>query len=92
MRVLILCEFSGVVRESFAAKGHDAWSCDLLPTEIPGQHYMEDCFGPSSVILNMGWDLVIAHPPCTHLAISGSRHFAAKRADGRQQQGIDFFG
>lgn len=91
MRVLVACEYSGVVREAFAAKGHDAWSCDLLPTEKPGQHYMEDIFGPSSDILNMGWDLVIAHPPCTHLSVSGARHFAAKREDGRQQQAIDFF-
>lgn len=91
MRVLVACEYSGVVREAFAAKGHDAWSCDLLPTEQPGQHYMEDIFGPSSDILNLGWDLVIAHPPCTHLSVSGARHFAAKREDGRQQHAIDFF-
>jgi hypothetical protein len=74
MRVLVGCEFSGVVREAFKAKGHDAWSCDLLPTEIPGQHYQGDVFD-----LNMEhWDLMIAHPPCTHLAVSGARWFKDK--------------
>lgn len=87
MKVLVACEFSGVVREAFKKRGHDAWSCDLLPTEIPGQHIQGDVLQ----ILNQGWDLMIAHPPCTHLAVSGSRHFAKKIADGRQQQGIDLF-
>jgi len=87
MRVLVACEFSGIVRDAFAAKGHDAWSCDLLPTESPGNHLQCDVLE----ILNAGWDLMIAHPPCTHLAVSGSRHFAKKIADGRQQQGIDLF-
>jgi site-specific DNA-cytosine methylase len=67
--------------------GHDATSCDLLPTESPGQHYQGDV----TDILGNDWDLLIAHPPCTHLAVSGSRHFPAKRADGRQQAAIDFF-
>lgn len=67
MRVLIACEFSGRVRESFKAKGHDAWSCDLLPTEIEGQHYQCDIFE----VLDNGWDLMIAHPPCTYLSVSG---------------------
>jgi hypothetical protein len=62
-------------------------SCDLLPTEQPGPHYQGDVFD----IINDEWDIMIAHPPCTHLAVSGARHFAAKRADGRQQQGIDLF-
>ena len=87
MKVLVACEFSGAVREAFAAQGHDAWSCDLLETEIPGQHIVGDVLE----VLGDGWDLMIAHPPCTHLAVSGARHFAAKRADGRQQEGIDFF-
>jgi hypothetical protein len=87
MRVLIACEFSGTVRDAFIAKGHDAMSCDLEPTESPGSHYQGDVFD----IINDGWDLMIAHPPCTHLAVSGARHFAKKRQDGRQQQGIDFF-
>ena len=87
MKVLIACEFSGTVRDAFAKKGHDAWSCDLEASDTPGNHYQGGMFD----IINNGWDLMIAHPPCTHLAVSGARHFAAKRADGRQQQGIDFF-
>ena len=71
MKVLIACEFSGIVREAFKAKGHDAWSCDLLDTEIPGQHIKGDVLG----ILNDGWDLMIAHPPCTYFANSGVRWF-----------------
>ena len=69
MKVLIACEFSGIVREAFKAKGHDAWSCDLLPTEIPGQHIQGDVLE----ILEDGWDLMIAHPPCTRLCNSGVR-------------------
>lgn len=67
MRVLVACEFSGIVREAFKAKGHDAWSCDLLPTEIPGQHIQGDVLET----INDGWDMMIAHPPCTYLAVSG---------------------
>lgn len=63
MKVLIACEFSGIVREAFKLRGHDAWSCDLLPTEIPGQHIQDDVLKH----LNDGWDLMIAHPPCTFL-------------------------
>ncbi len=87
MRVLVACEFSGTVRDAFAKLGHDAWSCDILPTDSPGQHYQCDIME----VIGKGWDLMIAFPPCTHLAVSGARHFAKKRADGRQQQGIDFF-
>ena len=87
MRVLIACEFSGTVRDAFTKQGHDAWSCDLEPTETPGNHYQCDVIE----VIGGGWDLMIAHPPCTHLAVSGARHFSQKRADGRQQQGIDFF-
>lgn len=87
MRVLIACEFSGIVREAFVARGHDAWSCDLLPSEIPGQHIIGDVLE----IINNGWDLIIAHPPCMHLCSSGARWFPEKRADGRQQAAIDFF-
>jgi hypothetical protein len=87
MKVLIACEFSGTVRDAFSKLGHDAWSCDLEPTQTEGNHYQGDMFD----IVNNGWDLIIAHPPCTHLAVSGARHFEKKRADGRQQQGIDFF-
>ena len=87
MKILIACEFSGTVREAFAKLGHDAWSCDIEPTDIPGQHYQGDVMD----ILADGWDMLIAFPPCTHLAVSGARHFEQKRKDGRQQQGIDFF-
>ncbi len=74
-RVLVACEFSGTVRDAFLAKGHDAWSCDILPTEKPGPHLQGDvraflCWGK--------WDLIIAHPPCTHLAVSGDRWFKDK--------------
>ena len=86
MKVLVACEFSGVVRDAFAALGHDAWSCDIEPTERAGQHYRGDVRD----ILDQGWDLMVAHPPCTHLANSGRAHFAAKKADGRQQAALDF--
>lgn len=87
MRVLIACEYSGVVRDAFIKRGHKAVSCDLLPTEQEGPHYQGNVLD----ILSDAWDLMIAHPPCTHLAVSGARHFAEKRADGRQQEAIDFF-
>jgi hypothetical protein len=69
MKVLVACEFSGTVREAFAARGHDAWSCDILPTDIPGQHYQ----GNVMDIINDGWDMMIAHPPCTYLSNAGAR-------------------
>jgi len=72
MRVLIACEFSGIVRDAFAGKGHYALSCDIIPTESPGRHYTGDVFE----ILNNQWDLMIAHPPCTHIAVSGNRWYA----------------
>lgn len=87
MKVLIACEYSGRVRDAFIANGHDAMSCDLLPTDVPGPHYQGDV----REVFGDRWDLMIAHPPCTHLAVSGARHFAAKKADGRQQDAIDFF-
>ena len=89
MRILVACEFSGVVRDAFAALGHDAWSCDLLPTERPGKHFKEDVLG----VIRFGprFDLMIAHPPCTDLCVSGARHFKTKQADGRQQASIAFF-
>lgn len=87
MKVLVACEYSGVVRDAFIKRGHNAMSCDLLQTDVDGPHYQGNVFD----IINDGWDLMIAHPPCTHLAVSGARHFAAKRANGRQQEGIDFF-
>ena len=87
MKILIACEFSGRVRDAFVKRGHDAWSCDLLPTESPGQHIQGDVLD----VLGDGWDLMVAHPPCTHLAVSGARWFAQKKADGRMQQGYEFF-
>jgi hypothetical protein len=78
MRVLVACEFSGTVREAFRARGHDAWSCDLLPTEQPSSHHIQ---GDVTDALGLSWDLLIAHPPCTHLAVSGSRWFHLKRAE-----------
>ena len=87
MKVLIACEYSGVVRDQFLRGGHDAMSCDLLPTEAPGPHYHGDVFD----VIDYPWDLAIFHPPCTHLSVSGSRHFAAKRMDGRQQSAVSFF-
>ena len=86
MRVLVACEYSGRVRDAFIARGHDAISCDLLPTEAPGPHYHGDVFD----IINNGFDLMIAHPPCTHLAVSGARHFAAKKASGVQDGALAF--
>jgi len=92
MRVLVACEYSGRVRQAFRARGHNAWSCDLLPAEDGSQfHYQCDVFKAMFAWGECPWDLMIAHPPCTHLAVSGARHFAAKQADGRQQEAIEFF-
>jgi len=78
MRVLVACEFSGVVRDAFAARGHEAMSCDLLPSDNPrGWHLLGDVRD----VLHWGWDLMIAHPPCTHLAVSGARWFKNKAAE-----------
>jgi site-specific DNA-cytosine methylase len=74
MRVLVACEYSGRVRDAFLARGHEAVSCDLLPTEEPGPHYQGDVFD----IIGQGWDMLVAHPPCTHLAVSGARWFHLK--------------
>ena len=87
MKVLVACEFSGIVRDAFIKRGHDAMSCDLLPTETPGAHYQGDVRD----VLDYPWDLMIAHPPCTHLSVSGARHFSEKRMDGRQQSAVSFF-
>ncbi len=85
-RVLVACEFSGRVRNAFLAKGCDAWSCDLLPSETAGHHLqcsVEDVLGP-----DWGWDLMVAHPPCTHLAVSGARWFKDKQVE--QAAALDF--
>ena len=87
MKVLVACEFSGVVRDAFLAAGHDAMSCDLLPTETQGPHYVGDVRD----VLDYPWDLMIAHPPCTHLSVSGAAHFARKKMGGGQQQAASFF-
>lgn len=87
MKVLIGCEYSGAVREQFLRGGHDAMSCDLLPTDVPGPHYQGDLFD----VIDYPWDIAIFHPPCTHLSVSGSRHFQVKRMDGRQQAAVSFF-
>ena len=89
MRALIACEESQAVCTAFRALGVEAWSCDLLPCS--GGHPEWHIQGDVLEILGQPWDMVLAFPPCTHLAVSGAAWFAAKRADGRQQQGIDFF-
>jgi site-specific DNA-cytosine methylase len=87
VKVLVACEFSGIVRDAFLNGGHDAMSCDLLDSERPGPHYRGDARNlPLSE-----WDMLIAFPPCTDLAVSGARWFEAKRKDGRQQAAIEFF-
>jgi hypothetical protein len=91
MRVLIACEFSGTVRKAFARRGHDAWSCDLLPAEdansMLGRHYTGNVLD----ILYEPWDMLIAFPPCFDLAVSGARWFPEKRKNGSQKASIDFF-
>ena len=84
MRILIACEYSGTVRDAFAARGHDAWSCDLLPTERLGNHIHGDVLQH----LHRNWDMMIAHPPCTHLAVSGARWFKDKLHE--QADALDF--
>ena len=86
VRVLIACEFSGIVRDAFIARGHEAVSCDILPTEAAGPHRQ----GNVLEILDDGWELMVAHPPCTHLAVSGAMHFAKKRESGVQQDALEF--
>jgi hypothetical protein len=85
MRVLIACEFSGTVRRAFRARGYDAWSCDLLPAEDSSEYHLQQNV---LTVLGMGWDLMVAHPPCTHLAVSGARWFRDKQAE--QAEALDF--
>lgn len=92
-RILVACEFSGVVRDAFAARGWDAWSCDLLPTERPGQHIQGDVLK----VLNDGWDMMIAHPPCTWLcqamrinAARKDRPQVSSRFEEERQKAFDF--
>lgn len=84
VKVLVACEFSGVVRDAFTAAGHDATSCDLLPSERDGNHYCGDVRD----ILGDGWDLMIAHPPCTYLAVSGARWWAGRKRE--QAEALEF--
>lgn len=84
MKILIACEFSGRVRDAFISKGHEAMSCDLLPSDVPGPHYQGDVRD----ILDDCWDMMIAHPPCTHLAVSGARWFKDKILE--QKEALDF--
>jgi hypothetical protein len=93
MKILVACEESGRVREAFARLGHNAWSCDLLPTAIPGQHYQGDIFD----ILDDSWDMMIAHPPCTYLSYVGNIWFKPKykerfpQREQQRQEAIKFF-
>lgn len=84
MKVLVACEYSGRVRDAFAARGHYAMSCDFEPTETVGNHYQGDVFD----VIDDGWDLMICHPPCTHLAVSGARWFKDKQQE--QQEALEF--
>jgi hypothetical protein len=84
VRVLVACEYSGTVRDAFLALGHDALSCDLLPTDAPGPHYQGDVRD----VLGESWDLMIAHPPCTHLAVSGAKWFDKKKS--QQEEALNF--
>ena len=86
LKVLVACEFSGRVRSAFALRGHEAWSCDLLPCEQGPEHHYQ---GDVRDLLGNGWDLMIAHPPCTHLAVSGARWFHMKQQE--QKNAIEFF-
>lgn len=90
MRVLVACEFSGVVRRAFRERGHDAWSCDLLPAEDGSPfHLQTDVFHATNGMLHLDpWDLMIAHPPCTHLSVSGARWFHKKTAE--QAEALEF--
>jgi len=89
MKILVACEESQSVTKEFRLLGHEAWSCDILPTSgnNPEWHLQQDVIP----MLNEVWDMIIAFPPCTHLAVSGAAWFEEKRKDGRQQEGIDFF-
>lgn len=89
MKILVACEESGVVTQAFRNRGHDAWSCDLLPTSgpFPQYHLQQDVIG----VLGQAWDMVIAFPPCDHLSASGARWFKQKQEDGRQPKAIEFF-
>ena len=85
MKVLVACEFSGIVRDAFLEKGHEAVSCDILPTEKPGPHYLGYV---QDILYTQHWDLMIAHPPCTYLASSGARWWNSRRKE--QEEALEF--
>lgn len=85
MKILIACEYSGVVRRAFASVGHDAWSCDLIPSEDNSPNHIQ---GDVIPLLTQGWDMMICHPPCTHLAVSGARWFHLKQKE--QSEALEF--
>lgn len=87
MKILLACEYSGTVRDAFAAKGHDAWSCDILPTESKGNHFEGDVLEH----LDKGWDMMIAHPPCTYLSNAGARFLYPKKIlnEERYKKGLE---
>ena len=89
LKVLVACEFSGTVRQAFNSLGDhiDAWSCDLLPTDVEGPHIQGDVL---EILNNQDWDLIIAHPPCTFLTVSNAKNWSALQANGKQQAAIDF--
>ena len=87
MRVLIGCEYSGTVRDAFADLGHDAWSCDILPSERPGKHIIGDV----SEVVGEGWDLMIAHPPCQFLTIAGAAYYQQPERKQRRDDAVAFF-
>lgn len=99
MKILIACEFSGIVRDAFAARGHDAWSCDLLPTEKPGQHIQGDVLdylnGMPTMCVDGGidfkWDLMIAHPPCRYLTYAALKHWNQKGREQKRKEAMAFF-
>ena len=86
MKVLIACEFSGIVRGAFRKRGHDAWSCDLLPADDKSPYHYQ---GDVSYIMKLDWDMMIAHPPCTYLSVSGARYWKGREEE--QRKAIDFF-
>jgi|TARA_R110002020_G_scaffold463185_1_gene683118 hypothetical protein len=87
MKILVACEYSGIVRDAFTKQGHDAWSCDILPTESEGNHIQDDILNH----LNKDWDIMIAHPPCTHLAVSGARWFTeGKKPISLREDALNF--
>lgn len=91
MKVLVACEFSGIVREAFKAKGHDAWSCDLLDTEIPGNHYKGDVRDLFNLYTWGNWDLIIAHPPCTYISNMSNCRIKEPGRIEKRYAGMDFF-